>query len=336
LTEETRQRKAATRQKDCPFEVLGKKDRVLDEWFMEIKNSEHNHDPSTSRVAHPSLRRLDPAAKAELSCLTDANVAPRTIAAVLEQRSLEQAIVMKDIYNARQQMLSEALGGRTPIQALVEQMQADDFSWSVQHDAQGHVTHLFFAYKKSVEMYFSYPEVLLIDCTYKTNRFHMPLCSIMGVTGVGSSFFVALAFLRTEREADYSWVLQQLSALVPGFKKPGVVITDRDLALMNALAVLFPASKHVLCKWHIKTNVEAKCWPYFKDLPPTAAGSADERWTQFLSDWDAVVGFLTVSEYNRQWSAMKARQRLHHYSLRYVESVWLQGYKERFVYAWTF
>ncbi len=184
---------------------------------------------------------------------------------------------MKDISNARQQMRGNALSGRTPIQALVEQMQADDFYWSVQHDAQGHVTHLFFAYKKSLLMYQSNPEVLLIDCTYKTNCFHMHLCSLMGVTGLGSSFFIALAFLRTEQEANYIWVLQQLSASVADFRRHGVVVTDRDLALMYALAAVFPASKHVLCKWHIKKNVEAKCWPFFRDLPTTRAGSADER-----------------------------------------------------------
>jgi hypothetical protein len=124
---------------------------------------------------------------------------------------------MKDIYNTRQRIRNEALNGQTPIQALVEQMQADDFCWSVQHDERGHVTHLFFAYRKSLEMYQTYPEVLLIDCTYKTNRFHMPLCSIMGITGINSSFFVALAFLRTEQEADYTWVLQQLASSMPGF-----------------------------------------------------------------------------------------------------------------------
>ncbi len=34
---------------------------------------------------------------------------------------------MKDIYNARQRIQYEALSGRTPIQALIEQMRADDF-----------------------------------------------------------------------------------------------------------------------------------------------------------------------------------------------------------------
>jgi hypothetical protein len=99
-------------------------------------------------------------------------------------------------------MQNEALNGQTPILALLKQMQADDFHWEVQHDEHGHVTHLYFAYRKSLEMYQSYLNVLLIDCTSKMNRFHSPLYSIMGITGLNTSFFVFLAFLMTEQEAS--------------------------------------------------------------------------------------------------------------------------------------
>jgi histone-lysine N-methyltransferase SETD2 len=148
---------------------------------------------------------------------------------------------------------------------------------------------------------------------------------MMGITGIGTFFFVTLASLCTEKESDYTWMLQQLLASIPSFPKPGVVMTDKDLALMNALSSVFPTSKHVLCKWHIKKNVEAKCWPFFADLRPSATRSASKRWEQFLSDWDAVVEALTVPEYNRQWNAMKSRHCLHFNALRYVETVWLQS-----------
>ncbi len=245
-------------------------------------------------------------------------------------------LVIKDIYNARQHLRNEALDCRTPIQALVEQMQADDFDWKVQHDDHRHVTQLFFAYKQFLEMYPSYPEVLLVDCTYKTNRFHMPRCSIMGITGINTLFFVALALFRTEQEADNTWVLQQLAASVPGFRKPHIVITDCDLTLMDTLALVLPNTKHMLCKWHICTNVEAKCLVYFRSLPATAAETADELWQSFLSNWVLLVGSLTVSEYKCQLSTLKKQHRLRAYAIRYVDAVWVRHYKERFVYAWTF
>ncbi len=91
----------------------------------------------------------------------------------------------------------------------------------------------------------------------------------------------------------------------------------------------------MLCKWHIRKDVGAKCFPYFRELPTTAAGLADEEWDRFLNDWDTVVESLRVSEYTRQLNSLKTRHRLRAYALRYIETVWLRDYKERFVYAWT-
>jgi hypothetical protein len=53
----------------------------------------------------------------------------------------------------------------------------------------------------------------------------------------------------------------------------------------------------MLCKWHIGKNIKGKCYPYFRDLPTIAAGSADEEWDRFLNDCDAVVESLTIAEY---------------------------------------
>lgn len=38
---------------------------------------------------------------------------------------------------------------------------------------------------------------------------------------------------------------------------PNVFIMDRELALMNAIEIVFPKSAHMLCKWHIKNNILA-------------------------------------------------------------------------------
>ena len=46
------------------------------------------------------------------------------------------------------------------------------------------------------------------------------------------------------------------------FKKdhlPVVIVTDRDLALMNAMKTVFPECTNLLCKSHINKNVKAKC-----------------------------------------------------------------------------
>ena len=40
---------------------------------------------------------------------------------------------------------------------------------------------------------------------------------------------------------------------------PTVIVSDRDLALMNAIKFVFPEACNLLCRFHINKNVKAKC-----------------------------------------------------------------------------
>ena len=40
---------------------------------------------------------------------------------------------------------------------------------------------------------------------------------------------------------------------------PRVIVTDIDLALMNAVKTIFPECTNLLCSFHINMNVKVKC-----------------------------------------------------------------------------
>ena len=46
--------------------------------------------------------------------------------------------------------------------------------------------------------------------------------------------------------------------------KPQVIVTDRELALMNAVQTVFSESHNLLCIWHINKNVLVNCRPHFQ------------------------------------------------------------------------
>ena len=58
---------------------------------------------------------------------------------------------------------------------------------------------------------------------------------IIGITSTEMTFSVALAYLEAEREDNFSWCLNRLRSLMHGWHMPSVIITDRDLAYMNAI-----------------------------------------------------------------------------------------------------
>jgi hypothetical protein len=71
---------------------------------------------------------------------------------------------------------------------------------------------------------------------------------------------VGLVFLSSEKEADYTWAVNYLRALMAEnvIKEPYSIVTDRELALIRALKAQFPNSQHLLCRWHVNMNVLAK------------------------------------------------------------------------------
>ncbi|CAG8503717.1 2674_t:CDS:1 [Acaulospora morrowiae] len=57
LTDNTCQRATSSRLIDCPFELYGKKKD--NQWYLAIKNANHNHKASKDISGHPSSRQLN-------------------------------------------------------------------------------------------------------------------------------------------------------------------------------------------------------------------------------------------------------------------------------------
>jgi hypothetical protein len=62
-------------------------------------------------------------------------------------------------------------------------------------DNEGYIAMLFVADTRSVEYLNKHPDVLLLDCTYKTNKFNMPLLDILSVNHHSNLFTITLCFL---------------------------------------------------------------------------------------------------------------------------------------------
>ena len=103
-----------------------------------------------------------------------------------------------------------------------------------------------------------------MDCTYKTNRYRIPLLEIVGVTSTDLTFSIAFAYIDIEREDNYTWALERLRSVMDADVLPELIVTDRDLALLNAIERVFPTAKHLLCRWHISRNVMAQCKRLFE------------------------------------------------------------------------
>ena len=102
--------------------------------------------------------------------------------------------------------------------------------------------------------------MFLIDNTYKTNMYRLPLFDFVGVTPTGITFSVGFTYLEGECVNNVVWALEQFRGIFLRHDAlPGVIVTDRNLTLMNAMKIVFPECTNLLCRFHIDKNVKAKC-----------------------------------------------------------------------------
>ena len=62
---------------------------------------------------------------------------------------------------------------------------------------------LFWIHPDSVKLLNAFNIVLMMDSTYKTNRYRIPLFEIVGVTSTGLTFSVAFTLLASERHHNF-------------------------------------------------------------------------------------------------------------------------------------
>ena len=132
-----------------------------------------------------------------------------------------------------------------------------------------------FALSVCVRLAREFPNVMIIDCTYKVIkyvliasdikmtffnsidrcyflfRFKMPMLHVTGVSSSNDSFWFASIFLSSEQEEDYNWALNHVKSIFIADQLPHVVVADREIALIAALRMHFSIAHNLLCIWHI-------------------------------------------------------------------------------------
>jgi len=245
-------------------------------------------------------------------------IAPREFLSAERLNNPSSLLTPQDIYNAKKKIRGERLGKYTPTQALLKHLDHDNWFVKVKlRKDTKEIRRLFFINKKSGHILSKNSEILIMDCTYKTNKYRMPLLTIVGHTSIGITFHVGFAFLESERPEDYAWVLRHLKDAYGalGLPDPDIIVTDRDLALMQAIKEVFPTTDALLCIWHVNKNILKNCKGSFV---------TDAEWADFEAAWHQVLFAHTEEECHAAWEAMLTRySRTNKEDLDYIYSTWV-------------
>ncbi|PIA55362.1 hypothetical protein AQUCO_00800248v1 [Aquilegia coerulea] len=326
---EERKKKSGSRLINCPFRIKSVK-LVDGSWIIRISNGTHNHEASKDVSGHPSFRPFSNKELLRIKKMCMSGIPPRQILTSLRQANPKLKAISRTVYNTKAKIRKEKLRGRTPIQALLEELSSGGFLHNIKVDTEGRLTHLFFAHPQSIKLSKSYPNVFVMDCIYKTNKFKMPLLDIIGVSSFNTSFYSCFAFLSKEETSDYALALSMFKEML-GSDEPVVIVSDREFALMNAIEVIFPRTINLLCLWHIETNIIANCKKFFKEDDKE---KKENDWDTFITGWTDLVQSDSVSSFNSAWKEFEVTYKEKVNVVDYIKKIWLP-FKERFVKTWT-
>ncbi|KAL5165065.1 putative protein FAR1-RELATED SEQUENCE 10 [Glycine soja] len=312
VRKDTRSRKCG-----CPFKLRGKPVHGGEGWMVKLICGIHNHELAKSLVGHPYAGRLTKEEKKIIAHMTKSMVKPKNILLTLKEHNANSCTTINQIYNARSAYRSSIRGADTEMQHLMKLLERDQYiHWHRLKD-EVVVRDLFWCHLDAVKLCNACHLV-----TYKTNRYRLPLLDFVGVTPTAMAFSTGFAYLEAKHVNNIVWALERFRGLfLRNDRLPVVIVTDRDLALMNAVKTVFPESTNLLCKFHIDKNVKAKC----KSL-------IGEK-----NAWD--YGTLVDCPFEHQFheSLQKFQVACSPWPMftDYVNDTWIIPHKEKFITAWT-
>ncbi|KAK9067756.1 hypothetical protein SSX86_011867 [Deinandra increscens subsp. villosa] len=325
-------RASGSKKIDCPFELVATYNNMSGRFEMDQRKPYHNHSPTRYMEGHAHVRRLSGEQEQFVEQLWEQNMPPRHIHSTLKKQWPGSVFIRKTIYNVIDKIKRKKKMGSTPIEVLENYLRELQFIFSTREDPKTNITQeVFFISPQSYTTWRAFPHVLMIDATYKTNMYKLPFVQMIGVTSTGNSFLIASAFITYEREDNYTWVLERLKEILEGCYMPRVILTDKDLALVNACGKVFPDASRQLCRWHIQENIFTNCRQKFSNR-------GVYTWDNFTRDWSYLCESSNEQLYqmNRN-NIYKGLVKINRPDvLEYLDKNWLTDrFKVMFISAWT-
>lgn len=301
-------RNGSSSRNNCPFKWTINRKKLKGEngdhyycYFIKALNNNHNHPANEALFKSLSTQRqLTEDQLVYMKEMMEIGASPSDMVTGLSKRYPGQIFINRTIYQARLKIRKNILNNRTPIQHLVDELSASgSYQFNMDTDNEGKVTRLFFSHASSIDLFNRYHTVLVMDSTYKTNKFGMPLLEIGGMTNSNSTFLLGCIFLSSEEQSSYEWALRQLSRFCFMRNTPKVIVTDRENALINAITIILPSSTHFLCRWHISKNVLTHINKIFKSLSKEDSDNLLKYWQTVMQE------SFTPEEYERNLTTLK-------------------------------
>ncbi|KAI5670627.1 hypothetical protein M9H77_10991 [Catharanthus roseus] len=119
---------------------------------------------------------------------------------------------MQKIHNVVAKIKRNRMHGRNTIEEVLHlSAERGYIVFHRNHEDNNVLSDIVVAHPTSIVMIRTWPYVLIMDTTYKTNKYNMPLLECVGMTPTGKNFIVATTFMCNEQAMTYIWGLDNSS-----------------------------------------------------------------------------------------------------------------------------
>ncbi|XP_076903139.1 protein FAR1-RELATED SEQUENCE 5-like [Bidens hawaiensis] len=169
---------------------------------------------------------------------------------------------------------------------------SSDYSFEYDLNDDRELIRMFWADETLKSNYPAFGDIISFDATFKTNKYKMAFVPFMTIDNHCHSVTIGAGLLASETIESYTWLLQMF--LKSFGHAPKVVVTDQDLAMKQAIAAVFPNTRHRLCMWHIMKKVADKVGADLCKNEDFKSRLCNIVWTDSISP----------SEFEEKWQAI--------------------------------
>lgn len=305
----------------------------------------HNHPASEDPSFHPGhqrrgMQQLTSSALSTsdlASAQTAVGVRPEVVAATIRRANPDTSITAKDYLKPKGCWATRGFDWRYSDGNPSQEIDDTIFFYKIEVNPDtSRLRYLFWFHPGILQFWNS--NVLIIAYTYKNNLYDLPLLNVIAMTNMNTVLPIAQSWLPGEKE-DFIWAIQQLQAMMESYEIawPSVILTDRDLACMNAIGGLFPGEPSLVCRWHMNRNVLAKTRTILGQVEISNSASGQNRFEntvathQFMDLYYDDVTSPAEADFKTRCAAIRSPN----VELTdYLDKYWWK-YKTKLVRCWT-
>ncbi|PRQ39356.1 putative transcription factor FAR family [Rosa chinensis] len=314
--------------------IVKRADFDVPEWRITGFSNVHNHELLKSNEVSllPAYCSISPDDKSRICMYAKAGMSVRQMLRLLE---LEKGVKLGcltfteiDVRNLLQSFRNvNRDNDAIDLIAMCKKMKDENphFKYDFKIDGHNRLEHIAWSYGSSIQLYEEFGDAVVFDTTYRLDAYDMLLGIWLGVDNHGMTCFFGCVLLRDENMQSFFWALKTFWGFMKG-KTPQTILTDHNMWLKEAIAVVMPQTRHAFCIWYI---VE-KFSEWFSPL----LGSQYDDWK---ADFDQLYNLQSVEDFEERWTEMVDRYGLrankHVISLYALRSFWALAYMRPYFFA---